>query len=201
MSIVNKIFCALDEDKIFILLFLDLSAAFDTICHEILLSCFDTFFWYPQCTPILEKKQFVMVQDNQSSTASLDFGVPQGSVLGPVLFILYTTPLSLIIEKHSANHEMFADDTQLRRSDPPTDYDSMVLSLQKCTADIKDWMLENKRKLNDEKTEAVCFSPPSFGLAYSLSDSIFLGSCNIQFTQKVKDLGVWLDSDHETTCH
>ena len=139
-----------------------------------------------------------MVQNNPSSTAPLDFGLPQGSVQGPVLFILYTMPLSFIIEKHSVNHEMFADGTLLCKSVPPNDYDSMVLFLQKCTANIKNWMLENKLKLNDEKTEAICFSPPSFGLAYSLSDSISLGSCNIQFTRKVRDLGFWLDSDLTT---
>ena len=82
-----------------------------------------------------ERKQFVMIQGNRSSTAPLDFGVTQGSVLDPVLF-MYTTPLSLIIEKHSVNHEMLADDTQFCKSAPQTDYDSMVLSLQKCTADI-----------------------------------------------------------------
>ena len=50
-------------------------------------------------------------------------------------------------------------------------------------------------------TEAICFSPPSFGLAYFLSDSISLGSCNIQFTRKVRDLGFWLDSYLTTKQH
>ena len=140
-----------------------------------------------------ERKQFVLVQyiDNRS-TASLDFRVPQGSVLGLVLFILHTTPLSLNTEKHSVNHKMFADDTQLWKSVPSTDHDSLVLSLQKCTADVKNWILENKLKLNDEQTEAICFSPSSFGLAYSPSNSVSPGSSNINFTRKVRDLGFWL---------
>ena len=98
-----------------------------------------------------------MVQNNPSSTAPLDFGLPQGSVQGPVLFILYTMPLSFIIEKHSVNHEMFADGTLLCKSVPPNDYDSVVLSLQKCTADVKDWMLENKLKINDENNRGYLF--------------------------------------------
>ena len=53
---------------------------------------------------------------------------------------------------------MFADDTQLCKSAPPTDYDSMILSLQKCTADVKDWTLENKLKLNDEKKQRLSVS-------------------------------------------
>ena len=157
MSTVNHILCTGDEDKISLLLLLDLSTAFDTFDHEILLSRLGSFFgirstslfWFRSY--LYERTQFVTVQDNRTSIAPLDFGVTQGSVLGPVLFILYTTPLPLIIEILSVNQEMFADDTQLCKSVPPTDYDSMILSLQTCTADVKDWMLENKLKLNDEK--------------------------------------------------
>ena len=102
ISIVNHILCALDENKTSVLLLLDLSAAFDTVDHEILLSGLDSFFgirstalsWFRSY--LSKRKQFKMVQDNQSSTAPLDFGVPHVSVLGPVLFILYTTPLSLL---------------------------------------------------------------------------------------------------------
>ena len=151
----NDILTALDEDKISVLFLLDLSAAFDTIDHDILLSHLDSSFgirstdlsWFHSY--LSERRQFVTVQDHKSPTTSLDFRVPQGSVLlGPVLFILYTTPLSHL-EKHSVIHEMFADDTQLCKSASPTDYNYLVLSLQKCTADVKDWMLENKLKLND----------------------------------------------------
>ena len=107
MSIVNNILCALDEHKIFVLLFLHLSAAFDTICHETVVSRLDTFFgihsaalsWFRSY--LSERKQFVMIQDNRSSTAPLDFGAPQDSVLGHVLFILYIALLSLTIEKQS----------------------------------------------------------------------------------------------------
>ena len=100
-SIVNNILRALDEDTIFVLLFLDLSAAFDTICHEILLSRLDTFFgihsaalsWFRSY--LSERKQFVVIQDNRSSTAPLDFGAPH------VLFILHIALLSLTTEKQS----------------------------------------------------------------------------------------------------
>ena len=73
-----------------------------------------------------------------------------------------------------------------------TDYDSLVISFQKCTAGVKAWMLENKLKLNDRKTEAIR-SSPSLGLAHALASSISLGACDIQITQKVRDLGFLLD--------
>ena len=104
LSTVNHILCTGDEDKISLLLLLDLSTAFDTFDHEILLSRLGSFFgirstslsWFRSY--LFERKQFVTVQDNRTSIVPLDFGVTQGSVLGPVLFILYTTPLPLIIE-------------------------------------------------------------------------------------------------------
>ena len=79
------------------------------------------------------------------------YGVPQGSVLGPVLFVLYTTPLSDIIANHSVNHQLFADDTQLQKSTPLSEVTNLTKELNACTDDIKTWMMENQLKLNDDK--------------------------------------------------
>ena len=103
------------------------------------------------------RKQFVLVGDHRSSESPLKYGVPQGSVLGPVLFILYTTPLSDVIRGHSVSHEMFADDTQLLHSSAIDDYPTLTSTLQSCTSDVDTWMSANKLKLNCEKTEAVRF--------------------------------------------
>ena len=101
---------------------LSLSAAFDTIDHQILLSRLNSVFgiqstalqWFQSY--LSDRYQSTSVNNSSSSPSQLMYGVPQGSVLGPILFVLYTTPLSDIIANHSVNHQLFADDTQLQKS-------------------------------------------------------------------------------------
>ena len=74
------------------------------------------------CTPVnlAARYQSTSVNNSSSSPSQLMYGVPQGSVLGPILFVLYATPLSDIIANHSVNHQLFSDDTQLQNSVPLT---------------------------------------------------------------------------------
>ena len=135
--------------------------------------------------------------------SQLMYGVPQGSVLGPVLFVLYTTPLSDIIANHSVNHQLFADGTQLQKSAPLSEVTNLIKELHACTDDIKRWMTENQLKLNDDKTEALLF-PFLSSLKPStvpLPDSITLGSHNIPFSDSARNLGFILDSKLSTKKH
>ena len=103
-----------------VLLLLDLSAAFDTVNHQILLSRLETAFgirstavqWFRFY--LLDRNLCVVVNNSASSAFPLMSGVPEGSVPVPVLFVLYTNPLSDIIANHSVNHQLFADDTLLQ---------------------------------------------------------------------------------------
>ena len=120
-----------------------------------------------------------------------------GSVLGPVLFGLYATPLSDIIANHSVNHQLFADDTQLQKSAPLNEVTNLTKELNACTDNIKTWMTENQLKLNDDKTEVLLF-PFSSSLKSStvyLPDSITLGSHNILLSDSPRNLGVILYSN------
>ena len=202
LRIVNDILSALDNDNISVLLLLDLSAAFDTLDHQILLSHLNSVLgiqstalqWFH---PYLsDRYQSTSVNNSSSSPSQLIYGVPQGSVLGPILFVLYTTPLSDIIANHSVNHQLFADDTQLQKSAPLNEVTSLTKELNAYTDNIKTWMTEIQLKMNDDKTEALLF-PFSSSLKPStvpLPDSITLGSHNIPFSDSARNLGFILDS-------
>ena len=204
LSIFNDILTALDENNTAVLLLLDLSAAFDTIDHELLLRRLKNEFgitdialsWFRSY--LSERKQFVVVENFQSPTVPLDFGVPQGSVLGPILFIMYTTPLTRLIESHSVRHEIFADDTQLPHSSYPGSFHYLVESLSDCVRDVSVWMDENMLKLNPDKTEAVLFShelPSNADLISDLPSSISLSDAEIPFDETSLSLGFLFDSE------
>ena len=111
LCIVNDLSNAMDEDKISVLLLLDLSAVFDTIDHQILLSSLKTVFGI-RCTISSGFDHTFWIEISVwLSTILLPLHLP--SCLGPVLFVLYTTPLSDIVANHPVNHQLFADDTQL----------------------------------------------------------------------------------------
>ena len=105
--------------------FLDLSAAFDTLDHHILLKRLSTINGIQSTaleyisSHLSNRKQSVTVGSISSKPCPLLFGVPQGSVLGPILFTLYTQPLSDIIEHHHFDYHKFADDTELQKAPLP----------------------------------------------------------------------------------
>ena len=100
--------------------------------------------------------QFVSIADSKLSTQELVRGVPQGSVLGPVFFSIYTLPLGDIVRKHHMLYHLYADDMQLYLSFDsciPSSSSAAITQLESCIADIWLWMLMNRLKLNNDKTE------------------------------------------------
>jgi hypothetical protein len=128
---------------------LDLSAAFDTIDHSILTHRLENWFgisglalhWLSSY--LTDRSQRVKLDDCLSPNVSIPFGVPQGSVLGPLLFSLYTTPLSNVIEGHSVPHQLYADDTQLYLSFSANESAGSLQSLQSCLDSVQNWMSLN----------------------------------------------------------
>jgi hypothetical protein len=202
LRVVNDIRSAVDKGNVSLLLLLDLSAAFDTIDHQILLSQLRHTFgldgpvwnWFESY--LSERYQSVCVNGSFSEPIKLTCGVPQGSILGPVLFTLYTRQLGQKIENHNIQRHFYADDTQLINSFiPSVSAASMATDqLNDCCSDIKSWMTLNMLKLNDDKTEAMLVGPV-IRRAKSDLTCITVGTSQINLSPVVKDLGVMLDNE------
>ena len=147
---------AFDEKKSVILVLLDLSAAFDTVDHDRLLAVLNSrigitgaaLSWFESY--LKGRTQHVAIKNVKSSMTKLKCGVPQGSVLGPVLFTTYLLPLGEILRKFGVQFHCYADDTQLYIPFSQND-NSCLGSIEECVSEIQIWMKANLLKLNAEK--------------------------------------------------
>ena len=98
------------------------------------------------------RSQRVKLGNSLSSRSDLSFGVPKGSVLGPLLFTLYTTPLSSLVSGHAIPHHLYADDSQLYVSFSSGDSAAALNGLQSCLASVQSWMSTSELKLNPDET-------------------------------------------------
>ena len=203
LAIYNDLLCISDARSKVILLMLDLSAAFDTVCHEVLLKKLHKKFGlagkvYEWFKSYLDGRSFsVTINRSKSGKCMLRIGVPQGSILGPILFILYTKDINFIAEKHGFNIHMYADDSQLYIEFNPLfqDINDVEEKIILCLQEIKDWMLSNKLKLNPEKTEVLTVQSRNNHHTWSL-ESLDLNNSgdSIEPSAVVKSLGVRFDT-------
>ena len=161
LEIQNDITLSVDSGKAVALTLLDLSVVFDTIDHSLLYDCLHDWFgldgtvlsWIKSY--LSNRKQKIKIGDSFSEAVILPFGVPQGSVLGPLLFTLYTSPLSQVISKFNVIHHLYADDTQIYLAVDSRNFDSSMEELTECLKSIQEWMDSVKLKLNPEKNEFI----------------------------------------------
>ena len=161
LRIHNDILTSIDNQNCVALLLLDLSAAFDTVDHALLLQRLETRFgikgqalkWV--MSYFENRKQIVTIDGENSKETVLTCNVPQGSVLGPKFFLDYESPLGDIIRSHGLSAHFYADDTQLYLSFNPNHSASAMERLENCVSDIRNWMASNFLKLNDDKTELI----------------------------------------------
>ena len=199
LKVQSDILTALDSGSGAVLLMLDLSAAFDTIDHGILLSRLNSLYgisgdaldWFKSY--LSNRVQRVIIGDTVSECKNLNFGVPQGSVLGPKIYCMYTKPISDIIAGHCLSHHCYADDTQLYIAiEHSANLHSELLRMERCVADIRNWMRHNMLKLNDDKTELIVFASRYNQHLYS-DASMMIGNTTVVCEPQVKNLGVIFD--------
>jgi hypothetical protein len=190
----------MSQQKVTALCLLDLSAAFDTIDHSILIHRLSSWFGFngkvlSWLTSYLSSRNFVVnINSTMSDQFSLNQGVPQGSVLGPLLFILYTTPLSSLISDSSVSHHLYADDTQLFISFAASDFSANILHLQTTIDLVSNWMSSNLLSLNQTKTEFLLIGLPAQLSKIPNPTLLMPSNVTITPTDSARNLGVIFDS-------
>ena len=142
-----------------------------------------------------EQSYFVTIGSYQSDRVAMTCGVPQGSVLGPLLFNLYMLPLGQILQNSNVNYHSYADDTQIYIALSPDDC-SPIESCH-CLEQVKNWMSQNFLQLNQEKTEIIVFGNKEKRVAVSKH----LESLSLETKDQVRNLGVLIDSDLTFNSH
>ena len=198
LTITDDILLSLDRGDDVFLLLLDLSAAFDTFNHSLLLSRLENSFgitgtvlqWFHSY--LTGRSQFIEINDTKSSVRDLTVGVPQGTVLGPILYVLYTAPLAEIIRSYHQHRNDKRDHTQLYISFKDCDVDVARLRVENCVTDICHWMDVNKLKLNYDKTEIIIYSKYHTRPPFSYFS---IGNEKLITTANARSLGAVLDDD------
>ena len=208
LSIKNEVHLSLARGEPTVLILLDLSAAFDTIDHNILLGYLKSWFglggtalrWF--ASYLRNRCQAIKIGSTLSELSNLIYGVPQGSVLGPLLFSLYTTPLSKIIRLHlHIKFHFYADGTQLYIHLSHKNASSALAKLNACLRDVQEWMSLSKLKLNPEKTEFIVFGSKAQRQKISSHFPVSILGSLLHPVDSVRNLGVWFDADFSFSEH
>ena len=192
LTFIDKVIEAIENGEYAIGVFLDFSKAFDTVDHQILLNKPNHYgirgcalSWFKSY--LSRRLQYVTYNGSQSSQQMIKCGVPQGSILGPLLFLIYINDLRIVCK--STEPVLFADDTNLFSSG------SNAISLQDGVnndlAIIAEWLKVNKLSLNIKKTHFMCFSARN---KYRPGISLQIDGEVIAEVNKSKFLGVVIDN-------
>ena len=195
-----------DAGDLVALALLDLSAAFDTVDHATLLRLLDVSYgvrghalqWFTSY--LGGRTQFVRCGTSRSLAKVVLFGVPQGSVLGPILFVLYTADLLRLIDQHGLHPHLYADDTQIYGACAPSATQQLSQQISACTDDIALWMCSNRLQLNTAKTE-VLWCASSRRQHQIPHAAVRVGVDDVTPVASVRDLGIHLDSDASMSTH
>ena len=209
VKVANDILLNMNSQRVTLLVLLDLSAAFDTVDHGILLKLLSTSFgirgkvleWFSSY--LLGRSQRILFDGVKSDSFDLRFGVPQGSCLGPPRFVVYASKLFEIIQARLPDAHCFADDTQLYLSFKPyspTDQEVAVCAMERYISDLRKRMYQDKLKINDDKTEFFIIGSRQQLLKINPC-TVRVGTTDIKPVSEVRILGSWFDSNFSMSIH
>ena len=201
IRIWNDLLVASDERSATVLIMLDLSAAFDTVDHDLLLKILRyeiglrgrVLLWF---TSFLKgRAQRIRLGCITSEECIIKFGVPQGSVLGPVLFNIYIRSIYVYVKKLGFNIMGYADDHQVMKIFKPS-AQGVVLTfdIERCFSSIKEWMSYYYLQMNDSKTEIIVFGPSRVLSEIQIKGVNISSNTSLRFVNSVKNLGIHMDN-------
>jgi len=198
MQLVDQINNSFEHDQYTLGVFIDLSKAFDTVDHEILIAKLENYGikgnnlnWFKSY--LKNRKQFIRVENISTDFQEIVCGVPQGSILGPLLFLIYINDLK--DASNILNSIMLADDTNLFYSHRNIEnlFSTMNIELE----NINEWFKANKLSLNVKKTKFILFYKKALTKSGNVTPlnipSLQIGNKNIERVSSIKFLGVMLD--------
>jgi hypothetical protein len=203
---LNDAFLTLDKGMVMPLVLLDLTAAFDVVDHELLLRKCHTLGitdsahkWIQDY--LCNRSQIVSCSGVESQSSILSCGVPQGSILGPLLFSIFISDISTVFKKHPVKYVLYADDLQIFTPSSIGDLSATLSGLEACLSDVHRWLSSQLLVLNPKKCELIIFSSTRNATTGILDSSLLLDDCRLKASSAVRNLGILLDSNLNLNSH
>ena len=199
-SLMDELLWSLEKGRANILVPLDLSAAFDTVDHQILLEVLSATYglsgnalrW--MSSYLMDRKLSISIKDSSSDVKCFNFSVPQGSCLGPVLFNLYSSTIVDCIDKGQSLGGYADDHCIIDSFDPaiPEEEKACVLRLETTLKKVSTWMASNRLKMNPTKTEVTIFVSSKISNKVTTTSIEVANEC-VTISNYLKYFGVWFD--------
>ena len=198
---------ASDKGEVTCLLLLDYSAAFDTVDHNILLTILEESFgitgsvlaWIQSF--LTDRHQIFQVGPDRSPMVVVLYGLPQGTILGPQMYIFYTADLENILERHGVKMHLYADDTQLYHHSRTNNLEQAMVKFEACLEDIVQWSSQRRLKLNPTKTELIWLDRAHSIERLPQQPRLRMSSNDLTSSSSVQVLGVIIDSGLTLVTH